>query len=410
MPTLPADFTIRRARESDLPEMTRINFAAFPDLPMSLEERFDHLRNDAVIPFEDNWVCEYKGRMVGLFAIYDFRMIRGYSIIPTGGIGRVAVAPEARRLKVAYWMMARAVQIMAQNSVPLSLLHPVSHAFYRSLGWGLVSQVKRYRFPSGSLPDSPERRYVKPSLVIEEQEEVMACYRRFALERNGLIDRDEPYWFERSFKNNLCYSYRNPETEDVEGYVIYKYSAKEMKVLELIWTTKRAFQGLIGFLSAQGDQVETIIYHDQTGLPFNFLMKEPQITGGERNMHLGAEVAHEGAGIMGRIVQLRRALKSVGKFGTGSGIVTLSLTDKLNEENAEPLIVEFDNGSVDFQPQNPATITLSTDISTFSSIFWGALKIQEAIYLGFAELEGKGDATFLGRVFSASKPMCLNYF
>ena len=133
------------------------------------------------------------------------------------------------------------------------------------------------------------------------------------------------------------------------------------------------------------------------------------MTGGRHNMWLGAETAWIGSGLMGRIVQLRRVL-AAGGLGNGSGTVTLKIHDELNPDNSTGLTIEINDGKVEFVKQAGQSVILSTDIATFSSIYWGALSLKDALYFGLAEIDGKGDTAFLEDVFSFPKSICLDYF
>ncbi len=418
MPTFPSDLTVRRAREGDLPEMARVHYAAYPGSKMTLEERIERFRSNPRLPMEDHWVCLRGGKLVGLFALYNFRMFWQGVLIPTGGIGNVAVAPEARRERVAYWMMARSVEIMKQNGVPLSILYPFRHSFYRHLGWGLVGQTRLYRFAPEILPAYPERSGVNPVVTYEDREEVMACYRRFAEAHNGLLERSEPVWFERVLKNAQCYGYRAPDSGQMEGYLAFQYHphpveerflSSDLEVRDFIWNSQRALYGLLGFLSAQRDQVKIVVFPDQSQLPFEHIMGDPQMPDGRHGWMMGSEMAWVGAGLMGRIVQLRKVL-GAGSYGPGEGVVTFQVADDLNPDNARPLTVEFSRGKAQFPQRQEARISLSTDIATFSSIYWGALPLPDAVLLGMVRIEGEDDASFLNDLFTASKPLCLDFF
>jgi len=414
----PDDLTIRRARDGDLPDMARIHFAAYPGLPLTLEERIDHFKDDPRLPLEDNWVCERNGRLIGTFALYNFSMYRSGSVYPAGGIGRVAVAPEGRLEKIAYYLMERAVQIMDQNGVPLSILYPFRHSYYRKLGWGIAEQVRFYRISPESIPVFAERAGMAPIRESSEYEDVMSCYHRFADGSNGLLVRSEPVWYEHVLKNNLAYSYRPDDEGDVEGYIIYRYRphssteafmVSDLIVREMLWTSERGFRGILGFLSAQRDQVRSVEYYDHYNLPLEHLLKDPRMVNGKQNMTLGAETAWIGSGLMGRIIQLRRIFTTV-KFGKGDGTVTFRIKDELNTANSAPLTVEFENGRAEIKRRASAGLCLNTDIATFSSIFWGALSLREAVYLGKVELEGSEDSSFLYSVLSFPRSICLDYF
>ncbi len=417
LPTFPPELHVRRARDADLTEMARIHHSSFPGVGLTLEDLIAYFRNDPRLPLEDHWVCERKGRLVGMFALYNFKMQRGRLIVPTGGIGMVAVAPEARRQRLAYWMMARAVQIMEQNGLPLSILYPFSHGFYRKLGWGVVGKTSLYRFPQGALPAYPERLTVEPVATYEDQTAVMECYARFAEGCNGLLVRDEPVWFERVFKSNLCYAYRSPKGV-VEGYLIFNYRslpqdehliAVDVKVGDFVYLNDAALRGLIGFLAAQGDQARAVIFPDQTGLSLEFAISDPRMEGGKHNWTMGAETSWIGSGLMGRIVSLRRALAAA-RLGSASGRVPFVLKDELNPTNSEPLTVEFDNGKIDFPKGGATGLIMKADIAIFSSLFWGALRFSDARRLGLVEIEGEGDAAIFNRLFSLPQPICYDYF
>ncbi len=417
MPTVPTELQVRRARDADLPEMARIHHASFPSIVMTLEERISYFRNDPRLRLEDHWVCERKGRLVGMFALYNFRMQRGRTPISVGGIGMVAVAPEARRQKIAYWMMLRAVQIMDQNNVPLSSLYPFSHGFYHKLGWGVIGKTNLFRFPPGTLPAFPERVDVVPVRTYEDQSAVMSCYEKFASEMNGLLVREEPVWFERIFKSQICYAYKNAKNE-TEGYLVFQYrplpldehlTAVDVKVNDFVWLTDSALKGLIGFLAAQSDQARAVIVSDQTDLPFEHIVSDPLMAGGKNNWDFGSETAWVGSGLMGRIVNFRRTLSS-SRLGPGSGRVTFQLKDELNPQNEEPLTVDFEVGKATFPKGISGGVSWKCDVAVMTSIWWGALKLAEAKQLGLVELGGDGDLSFLSKLFALPKPICYDYF
>jgi len=419
MLTLPPNLVVRRARDADLPEMARVHQASYPGGEMNLQETVERFRSNPRLSLEDYWVCEKGRRIAGLFALYDFQMYRAGTVIPAGGIGTVAVAPEARRERIAYWMMARAVEIMDQNSIPLSLLYPFRHSFYENLGWGLIGFIKLYKFAPESLPKLAGRENVVPILTADEQETVMNCYNLYAQRQNGTVRRGDPFWNEVVFKNAMCYAYQAPDSGAIEGYVTYRYKpypnmeaflSADIEVWDFVWNSKRALHGLLAFLGSQRDQVRTVIFPDQTGIPLEHILREPLMPGGKRNYLLGAETAHFGSNLMGRIVQLRRALTMMGKIGEVNGEFNLVLTDDLNQSNSEPITITIESGRIGFKKQNNAPITLSTNISTFSSLYWGSLNLKDAVILGKVELEGKGDAGFIKSFFDVPRPICLDHF
>lgn len=417
MPIQPEDLMIRRAREADLPEMARLHQAAFPGAGMSLDETIAHLRDDPRLALEDHWVCWQGSRIVGIFSLFRFNLFRAGNLVPVGGIGSVAVAPEARRMKVAFRMMQRAVEIMEQNAVPLSILHPFRHKFYRRLGWGLVGKIIYHRLAPPALPLYAERQGVAPVLTAAEREEVMRCYLAFARARNGLLERSDAVWNERIFRNCQCQAYREPGSGEVTGYLTYIYRplpaekdflTTELVVREFVWLNGRALRGLLGFLAGQSDQVSAVELPLQAGPALENALSDPRMPDGRQTWLLGAETAWLGSGLMGRIVNLRRAMSAWG-YPVPDSRVTLAIRDELNPANASPVTVEFAGGRVQFCKESIAAPVLETDMATFSSLYWGALALEEAVELGLAEVKGQGEEVF-HEMFAVPRPVCLDYF
>jgi len=386
---------------------------------MTLEQVIERFRSNPQISLEEFWVCQRDGNLVGFFGIYNFQIYRNGKKIPTGGIGSVAVSAEARRDRIAHWMMLRAVEIMDQNNIPLSILHPFRHSFYRHLGWGLTGKVHMYRFSPKSLLDYPERRQVSPVISTDDQEQVMSCYLKYARRNNGLVVRKDAQWYESIFKNSQCYAYISPETEEVEGYLTFRYRnaekghqhvAADIDIWDFVWNSRSALYGLLGFISSQRDQVNLVNFADQSGLPFSQILSDPLMPDGISNFHLGAETTHIGSGFMGRIINLKKALLIAGNMGNVSGKVTLQIEDKLNPANEMPVTLEIEDGTPEILARGSADIKFKTNIATFSAIYWGSLKIMDAVVLNLLELEGKGDAGFLRKMFDLPKPQCMDYF
>ena len=409
---------IRRAREADLPEMARIHYAAFPGAQLTLEERIRHFREDPRLRLEDHWVCHRGSAMAGIFALYDFRTFRRGKALPVCGIGGVAISPEARKSRIAYLMMARALEIMEQNGTPLSILYPFRHSFYRRLGWGLVGQVKLYYADPAAIPLFQERQQVFPVLTAEQQEEVMECYRRAAESGNGFLERPDPVWYERVFKNSQCYAWRSPDSSSVDGYLTFTYQpappeqsfvTSELKVLDFVWTSHEALRGLLGFVAAQRDQVRIVHIPDQSGVELEHAFHDPRMPDGVHTWSLGAETARIGWGLMGRIIGLRRTL-AAGGFGAGEGYVTFNITDELNPKNNEPLSVLFKNGAAEFvvKPGGAPQATLECGIAALSSIYWGALSLPTAVALNLAKVTGSVE--LLSGLFQIPKPVCHDRF
>src|SRR3972149_5947411 len=72
--------------------------------------------------------------------------------VSVGGVASVGVAPDARRSRVGRALLEGMLARMRSRGMVVSMLYPFKHDFYRKLGWGLVGEMRRYRFRPDALP------------------------------------------------------------------------------------------------------------------------------------------------------------------------------------------------------------------------------------------------------------------
>src|SRR5258706_11710949 len=91
---------VRPAVESELEELAEIHACAYPEAGGHAHHA-RHLTHNAFGGIENVRVAERDGRIEGLAALYLLEVWLGGRRVPIGGIGTLAVAPEARRAGVA---------------------------------------------------------------------------------------------------------------------------------------------------------------------------------------------------------------------------------------------------------------------------------------------------------------------
>lgn len=412
-----ADLKLRRARDSDLTDMAYLHFNAFPRSGETPEERRRKFTDNPLVPLENYWVASSGGELVGMFAQYNFRMFRGGKTLPVVGIASVAVAPHHRRKGVARFLMERALEMMEHNGVSLSILHPFRHPFYAQLGWGILTRTIYYRMDPHRIGEFSPEGSVEMVKNEEQKEEVMALYDHIAHQRGGLLARDFLHWEELVFPRGFTFAYRSPEGL-VEGYLVLSYlpsigegevSGREIKVWEWFWLNGRALQGLLSFLSRMKDQVKTIHLPEQTGLPLEFLLHDPLQEGDYQTYLTGARMGAKAVGLMGRVVNVKRALIAGAPYGEGDLTLTIQLTDPCLSWNREPIHLSFHNGEVELT-RTQGECVIRTSIAIFSSLWWGALTFSQAWELGLVDIIPWKHIPLLDRLFTQPPPICWDYF
>jgi len=109
------------------------------------------------------------------------------------GIAGVGVAPEARGRGSARWMMSLAMQEAQADGFALSTLFASTQGLYRQVGY----EQAGYRCQIKLLPHRIDVRarepHVRP-LTPEDEPAIQACYKAFAGEFAGMLDRGPYIW------------------------------------------------------------------------------------------------------------------------------------------------------------------------------------------------------------------------
>src|SRR5204862_4581919 len=109
-----------------------------------------------------------------------------------------------------------------EKGIGLSLLYPTSYGFYRRLGYEVAGTYTRYAMGCDSLRPPAETVDAEPWSETQLAE-VAECYRTFALQTNGLLDRTPSWWRHRILAapdDQPVYRYRIVRDGGTVGYWI----------------------------------------------------------------------------------------------------------------------------------------------------------------------------------------------
>jgi predicted acetyltransferase len=143
------------------------------------------------------FACYEGGRPVATARIHDLAQWWHGRPVSMGGVGGVAVAPEARGRGVGRRLMTEALERCVAFGHPLSVLFPATTPLYRSLGWEHAGSLYRAAFPAEGLREVRADAPVAPRRAgPDDAAEVAEAIRRSHREAGhcGPIDWGEQAW------------------------------------------------------------------------------------------------------------------------------------------------------------------------------------------------------------------------
>lgn len=390
---VPGEVRIRTAREQDVDALLAIHFAVFPD-GRGREARRRNFCDNPRGALEDLHVAEVGGRVVAHGFLFGMETWIGGRPVGVGGVASIGVAPEARRAGIAHALIAHLLQKMKARGTPLSMLYPFRHDFYRKLGWGLTSAMHRYRLRPAALPLYPERGRVRPG----EPSDIGAlrrCYERSTTRGTGLLSRSEAVWQAMLAPDVVRVAVVTAEepSRAIDGYVSYRMlpevgtQAIELEVVELVAITDTARFALLGFLSAQRDQISRVQISMPCDEPLLPILGDPRGPSGELVRGLLMISADLVVGAMTRVVALDAALRARGWEGP-DGEIALRMDDTWAPDNAQPVTLRVAAHVGEVTPgRREGVPLLEAEPAVMAQIYMGHLTPSQAVGARLARID-----------------------
>lgn len=414
--------TLRLAQASDLSQIVNLERLAFAPLRSNAEVERDWFAQGINAPGRRQYLAveDITGLPVGVYTQLDLQLFFEGQEVNTQGIAGVAVAPECRGQRIARFLLEHALQDARTQQLPLAMLYPFQHGFYRQLGWAWVGRSHQYSIDCRHFPLYPERFGIIPYNATQHRQALQDIYQQSAVRHNGWLNRDASRWQSRlkleSGREIYCYV----EGGKLLGYAIIQFAYPEsplfqslaVVVQEWVALTADAYRGILGFLAALRDQVTIVTWNTYPEDPFPHLVKEQQRhpLPGQSNTLFG--LSHRfgeiGGGFMWRLVDLEAAFRLRPIRSGSSFSLTFQVTDPVFGE--QTLAYKF--MAEQMQPlAKPTSAVLKTSVDHLTEMFCGLRRATELVWT--REIEFEGDRALLQKLDGAwqtTPPFCWDFF
>jgi GNAT superfamily N-acetyltransferase len=152
-----------------------------------------YVERDHTFVDENVWVAAEHGRLLACVQIFPRRLRVLGQPVPTGGIGSVFTAPEARGAGLSTKLLERSVGAMGARGMELSLLFAERIAFYEARGWRSWRRDQTLLTSSGDASPPPG---VELDDLDAERDlpTIAAIHSAYSAQRSGTAVRDEAAW------------------------------------------------------------------------------------------------------------------------------------------------------------------------------------------------------------------------
>jgi predicted acetyltransferase len=258
--------SIRAPRPDEAEQSRRLSQEAFgmpdtqPTTPASLDDPGMH------------YVAAFDGpTMAGRMIDREYDSWFGGRLVPTSGIGGVAVTMEYRQRGLLRPMFAELFAGAVDRGAVISTLHPSAPGIYRGLGYEVVATLENVRLPMAALS-----RVAAPPTVttrratVADAPGIRAVYDHWAQAHNGPLDRRGVSF--ATSDEELIKAFTGITIAEQDGEVVgyaswdrRSFRESELAVSELLATDRAGYRALLASLATYSSVIETLVL-DSCGL------------------------------------------------------------------------------------------------------------------------------------------------
>jgi predicted acetyltransferase len=390
---------VREARRADFPRMVENFTQAFRIPGFDTSRSVAYFNDNAHLDPSDSLVAEVGGVLGAQVAGLRLTVTLAGRDVPVRGIAGVATAPEMRQRGLVATLLRATLERMRKRGEALSMLYPFREAFYAKHGWARVEWAEVVETAPEFLPRADERTRVRRLDKEADAAAIAGAYDAWRRGKTGPLARSAWWWRVRVLPR-VAHGvvFAEPRSTEITGYLLYDTAgqpnsiANELFVREHVATTPAAHRGLLGFLASLVDQYTRITISGPQGTA-------ALVSAGDcapRNDAVYGLLHGRGAlgsGVMGRIVDLEKALALHPSVARAQGALGLDLTDPV----LATLNQSFD---VTLSPSGPRAVRgrrararLAMSVGTLSQIYFGGASARAALEVG--RIRGSGEAAAL---------------
>ncbi len=332
----------------------------------------------------DDWgAFDDDGTMMARIINHRFGFYLDGQVVPTGGIGAVSTLPEYRNQGAVREMFRKLLPDAYRNGEVISTLYPFNHAFYRKVGYEVVTYMNEYHFAPSVLCQYQFDGEVVNWKPGETVVEFLAVYKEFVSKYNLAMDRDEEKMAEHMKVDNPYidrkFSYVFKQDGKPIAYFIFTDVRKDptayLQVEECAWTCRDGFYAILGFLARFDADYGEIKLPLPKGIDLLRIIESP------RAYDIRKQTLQS---FMVRVVNAKKLLEVIHKpLGCD---FTVQVTDDIIEENNRIFRVQANDVT---EVTEDVVADLEISVQALGQLAIGAINLDEAMLRLDVTVHGK---------------------
>jgi predicted acetyltransferase len=329
------------------------------------------------------------------------------------GIAAVGISPEARGGGAGIALMSGTLGVARERGFALSTLFMTSMAPYRRSGYELAGARVRFAAPLTTVPRSAG--YSVEPWTDEDLDDVMGCYRRYAEQSAGLLDRPPWWWGPRVLgvdDDTFLYRYLVRRDGEVRGYVVFTQHPEPghlpdqwvpgdeqpfaLATRDFVWLDLDAAQSLLALAAGHWSLGTNLYWTGPYDDPLRMLFRD-------RLPAVDTSYAW-----MTRIVDVVAALEARGYPHDVEASVSFDVTDELLPDNSGGYRLQVAGGKATVERGGATKVSIT--VHGLAAMYTGWLRPVDAVRTGHLVGASPTDLAAFTSAFAGPSPWMPDFF
>ncbi|MFT9496568.1 GNAT family N-acetyltransferase [Anaerosolibacter sp.] len=354
--------------------------------------------------------------LVGIFIENDlaaclqlnpYRLWLNGNSFDTSYVVGVITNPAYRHRGLTKELMTAAMIEMNHKGHGVSILMPFDTSFYSTYGWELCYSQLRYEIPMDMLKSFGHSQGNFVSVNARDHwDALQSIYTAHLKKYHGYIQRSPRDWevLVQDLRHDGGYSYLLiDDTGSPAGYIFYFLKDGILNVRELAYISHWAKKSLIHFIYRHKSQVSKAVWPAPVG-DMDFLFLRDTI----KPLH--TNIIRVLPFMAGRVINVKKALETCRYSKDISLSFSLEISDTYCPWNNGIFSVVIQDCIPSVQKMKGVQPDLSCNINTFSRLFFGAVNLDQALFMEEALLHTPEHLASLGKIFQQRNNFINEYF
>lgn len=308
----------------------------------------------------------------------------------------VVTAPEYRNKGIMKILIKNAIEEIRTRNHSVSILMPFDTGFYKPYGWELCYSQLNYKTPMHFLKSFGSK---EGNFQLINMENDIAGLNKIYLtclkSLNGYVIRNHRNWetILKEFHNYGGYTYQVMDDQGIPvGYIQYMLKGDNLMIKEMAYTSQWAKDAIFGFIYSHYSQANTVEWSAPASDNSSLFLRDTIKPKHTNNIALRPFMS-------ARVIDVKNALESCRFPKSVTADFRMMISDSYAPWNNTGFHVSIENGIPLVTRDASKVPHIHCTINTFTQLFFGAIDLDEAIFMNLVRLHNNGADELLREIF-----------